>query len=75
MTGKPKINRNLPLLRRVRRVARDLTQESLGKKIGKTHGYISQIESGKWKPSKRDARAICQILGSTVKTLFPDVGG
>ena len=47
---------------RVARSAKDLTQQELGKRIGKDSSFISRIESGNRVPSLETMEAIAKAL-------------
>lgn len=52
------------------REERGLTQESLGKKIGKEHSSICKYESGAMKPTLDTAIALSEILNVSLDYLF-----
>lgn len=62
-----RLARHLQKLRKSRKV----TQEQLAEKIGKTHNWISYIESGHRIPNLRLLYKIADALGLKVRDLFP----
>lgn len=59
-------------LRQLRR-AREMTQATLGKRVGLQTSTISHIESGERKPSLEKARAIAAVFSVSIEDLFDDV--
>ena len=58
---------------RVWRQHRGLTLARLAEKAGLTHGYISEIESGKKDGSLRALRALARALDLDLDDIVPDV--
>ncbi|HIT24008.1 MAG TPA: helix-turn-helix transcriptional regulator [Candidatus Faecimonas intestinavium] len=54
------------------RVKHDLTQEELAEKIGKTSQFISNIETGKRKPSLSTLLNIAKVLNLSLDYLIYD---
>ena len=52
------------------RVALDLSQEQLAKKVGVTRQTISAVENGDYNPTINLCVAICRALGKTLDELF-----
>jgi DNA-binding XRE family transcriptional regulator len=59
-------------LRQLRR-AREMTQESLGRKVGLDGGTIAMIESGARKPSFDTAKDLAAEFGVSIEELFSHV--
>ncbi|WP_440895028.1 helix-turn-helix transcriptional regulator [Amphibacillus sp. Q70] len=52
------------------RVAMDLTQQQLAKKVGITRQTISLIEKGKYNPTLRLCLEICYVVNKSLDELF-----
>nr|WP_088325915.1 helix-turn-helix transcriptional regulator [Bacillus cereus] len=52
------------------RLERKMSQETLGKKVGCTRSAISQIESGKYDPSRFTLICFAEIFGVTIDHFF-----
>lgn len=52
------------------RVALDLSQEQLARRVGVTRQTIGMIEAGKFNPSLNLCLSICHALGKTLDELF-----
>lgn len=48
---------------RAARLTRKLNQEQLGKRVGLSDSYVSQIESGNRRPTPETLKALCDELG------------
>ena len=57
---------------RAKRVLRGYSQEELAEKIGKSTGYIGQIERGETNPSAQTLARFIEVLGIDANTLFYD---
>jgi len=55
-----------------RRLARNLKQEEVAKKLGTTRGTYSTIEAGYCIPSKDLAAKLCAFFECELADLFPD---
>ena len=55
------------------RVARGMTQDELGQKIGQGQTMVSHFESGRLKVSVKDAKKICKLLKAPMGELFPEL--
>ncbi|MEC1725875.1 helix-turn-helix transcriptional regulator [Schinkia azotoformans] len=53
-------------LRKIRRLS-DITQEELAERLNVTQAYLSMIESGKRKPSKRLQQKIDEVFDLSLK--------
>ena len=51
-----------------------LSQTDLAERVGATRQTIGLIEAGKYNPSLKLCKAICQALGKTLNDLFWDSG-
>ena len=65
-TGRPKKVLRLRQLRR----AREMTQATLGRRVGLTKTSICNIEKGTRQPSLEKARAIAEQFGVPIEDLF-----
>lgn len=52
------------------RVALDLSQEQLARRVGATRQTIGLIEAGRFNPSLNLCLAICHALGKTLDEIF-----
>lgn len=61
-------------MQRVRelRLMRGMTQEDLGRRIGCTGSFISQVERGEALPNPRRLVKLAAVLGTTVEDLLGD---
>ena len=57
---------------RAKRVLHGYSQEELAEKIGKSTGYIGQIERGETNPSAQTLAKFIEVLGIDANTLFYD---
>lgn len=64
------MNHSLGKLIRSKRISRNLTQEQLAEAIGKSSGFISQVESGISYPSLDTLGAIIDILCINANEIF-----
>ena len=55
---------------KIARIAKDLSQEELAKKVGITRQTINMIELGNYNPSLKLCIAICKELDKTLNDLF-----
>lgn len=58
-------------LREIRK-QRGLTQDELGKAIGKYASFMSKVEAGKYWPWTSDREALAKTLGVQVSDIFPN---
>ena len=58
-----------------KRQQKGLTQENLAELIGKSPGYIGQVERGETYPSALTLAKILEVLGIDANTLFFDMEG
>ncbi len=59
-------------LRKIRK-QRGLSQTRLARLCGYTRSYISLIETGRQKPSKRCRKAVAEALGVTIEDCFSKI--
>jgi len=60
---------------RGRRVLLGLSQEELGKRIGRSQGWVSRLEVGRASlPEPPDLQALAEVLGTSVTTLLRIAG-
>jgi len=52
------------------RVRAGLSQRAMAKRIGKSSGYLSQVERGRKRVSPQAAKDICDVLGVPFDELF-----
>ncbi|MGE7885377.1 helix-turn-helix transcriptional regulator [Bacillus sp. NPDC094077] len=52
------------------RLERKMSQETLGKQVGCTRSAISQIESGKYEPSRSTLICFAEVFGVTIDHFF-----
>jgi transcriptional regulator with XRE-family HTH domain len=57
------------------RLARDRTMAEVAVRVGATVGTVWRWETGRRKPSQRNARALARALGVTVEELALDGAG
>ena len=63
----------LILIRRSRRVRHDYTLYSLAQKLNRSTFWMHCVETGKTRPSSKEAKAIARYLKCDVATLFSDL--
>jgi transcriptional regulator with XRE-family HTH domain len=54
------------------RLEADLTLVEAGKKIGKTHSYISKLESGKYRVNVGVLRQLAKLYGKPLRFFLSD---
>ena len=55
---------------KIARIAHDMNQEELAKRVGVTRQTIGMIEQGNYNPTLKLCMAICDALDCTLDTLF-----